>query len=273
MASPEVDSEIELLIGLNVPKALEPLQVIPSVHDGPYTIKTILGWTVNGPLGDRRNRLQTAPDHCQFMDLVARSTELVDGHYRIGLPSRKREVNMPNNRRIAEQRALNLRRRFNRDASFHVEYTAFLDDISKGYAQRVPAEDLERTDGRVWYLPHHGISHPKKNMIRVVFDCAATFQGTSLNNQLLQGPDRTSPMIGVMIRFRKEPIAIIADIQAMFHQVRVPPEDSDFLRFLWLPNGDFSQDLVEYRMSVHLFGATSSPSCATFALRKCAEDN
>lgn len=25
-------------------------------------------------------------------------------------------------------------------------------------------------------------------------------------------------------------------------------------------------------MKVHLFGATSSPSCANFALRKCAED-
>lgn len=48
---PEIDSEIELLIGLNMPKALEPLQVIPSVDDGPYAVKTILGWTVNGPLG------------------------------------------------------------------------------------------------------------------------------------------------------------------------------------------------------------------------------
>lgn len=26
-------------------------------------------------------------------------------------------------------------------------------------------------------------------------------------------------------------------------------------------------------MTVHLFGATSSPSCANFALRKCAEDS
>ena len=59
----------------------------------------------------------------------------------------------------------------------------------------------------------------------------------------------------------------------MFHQVRVPETDADLLRFLWWPNGDFSQQMVEYRMVVHLFGATSSPSCANFALRKCAEDN
>lgn len=48
---PEIDPEVELLIGTNIPKTLEPLQVIRSVDDGPYAIKTILVWTVNGPLG------------------------------------------------------------------------------------------------------------------------------------------------------------------------------------------------------------------------------
>lgn len=48
---PEIDAEVELLIGTNVPRALEPLQVIHSVDDGPYAIRTVLGWTVNGPLG------------------------------------------------------------------------------------------------------------------------------------------------------------------------------------------------------------------------------
>lgn len=65
----------------------------------------------------------------------------------------------------------------------------------------------------------------------------------------------------------------MADVEAMYHQVRVPIEDSNLLRFLWWPDGDLSQLLEEYRMRVHLFGATSSPSCANFALRKCAEDN
>lgn len=47
---PETDAGIELLIGTNVPMALEPLQVIHSVNGGPYAIRTMLGWTVNGPL-------------------------------------------------------------------------------------------------------------------------------------------------------------------------------------------------------------------------------
>lgn len=33
------------------------------------------------------------------------------------------------------------------------------------------------------------------------------------------------------------------------------------------------KELQEYRMEVHLFGATYSPSCTSYALRRCAEDN
>ena len=65
---------------------------------------------------------------------------------------------------------------------------------------------------------------------------------------------------------------MMADIEAMFYQVRVPAKDSDFLRFLWWPEGDLTEELKEYRMTVHIFGATSSPSCACLALRKTAED-
>ncbi len=73
----------------------------------------------------------------------------------------------------------------------------------------------------------------------------------------------TSSLIGVLTRFRQEQVAVMADVESMFHQVKVPPEDADLLRFLWWPDSDLSQELQEYRMEVHLFGATSSPSCAS----------
>ena len=40
-------------------------------------------------------------------------------------------------------------------------------------------------------------------------------------------------LIGVLMRFREEPAAVVADIESMFHQVRVDPSDCDTLRFLW----------------------------------------
>lgn len=94
----------------------------------------------------------------------------------------------------------------------------------------------------------------------------------SLNLQLLQGPNFTNTLLGVLTRFRQDHVTLMADIEAMFHQVKVSQRNVDFLRFLWWPNGDITQSFKEYRMKVHLFGAISSPSCSNYALRKLAED-
>lgn len=89
----------------------------------------------------------------------------------------------------------------------------------------------------------------------------------------MQGPNLTSTLLGVLSRFRQEPVAMMADIEGMYHQVKVTSSDSNYLRFLWWPKGDITKYLVEYRMTVHLFGATSSASCASFVQRRTAEDN
>ncbi|XP_071144990.1 uncharacterized protein [Mytilus edulis] len=129
---------------------------------------------------------------------------------------------------------------------------------SKGFAEKVPITELNQEDGRVWYIPHHGIYHNKKpNKIRVVFDCSASNMGVSLNALLLQGPDLANNLIGVLLRFRTEKVALQGDIESMFYQVKVPLKDRNLLRFLWWPNGDMNSEPEVYRMTVHIFGATS----------------
>ena len=97
--------------------------------------------------------------------------------------------------------------------------------------------------------------------------------GISLNSQLLQGPNLANNLLGVLIRFRKNKIAIVGDIESMFYQVKVPVTDRDCLRFYWWKNGDIETTPIEYRMTVHLFVATSSPSCCNFALQHIAKEN
>ncbi|XP_038064667.1 uncharacterized protein LOC119745243 [Patiria miniata] len=65
----------------------------------------------------------------------------------------------------------------------------------------------------------------------------------------------------------------MSDIEGMFSQVLVPRDDRDLLRLLWWDNGDIKRPLTEYRMTVHVFGAVSSPSCANYALKKTADDH
>jgi hypothetical protein len=66
------------------------------------------------------------------------------------------------------------------------------DLVSKKYAERVPEKEFSKDDGRTWYNAHHGVYHPKKlTKMRVVFNCSAKYEGESLNEHRLQGPDLT----------------------------------------------------------------------------------
>lgn len=141
----------------------------------------------------------------QFLESVSTSTQKVDGHYCIALPLKDKDLRMPDNKCLAEQRLVSLKRKLQRNPEFHEDYKKFMNDLlDKGYATKVPENQLRRHDERIWFIPHHGIQHPKKRKLRVVFDYTASFQGVSLNNQLLQGPDLTNTLIGVVTRFRKE---------------------------------------------------------------------
>ncbi|KAJ8379740.1 hypothetical protein SKAU_G00005180 [Synaphobranchus kaupii] len=137
---------VNLLIGANIPKAIEPLKVINSQGEGPYAVLTRLGWIVNGPLGsaapadeqDRprftSNRISVArlgelliqqynrdfselaynekQEHSfedkKFLQVVNDSVTKKEGHYEIGLPFHQDNICLPNNRNMAEQRALSL---------------------------------------------------------------------------------------------------------------------------------------------------------------------
>ena len=74
--------------------------------------------------------------------------------------------------------------------------------LKKDYPRKVNCQDIGPL-GTHWYLPHHPMFHLKKpDKVRVVFDCSAKHLGISLNNQLLQGPDRTNSLVGVLSRRR-----------------------------------------------------------------------
>ena len=206
----------------------------------------------------------------QFLELMSSSVTKVDGHYQLPLPFKNPAVTMPDNKLQAMSRLDSVKKKMLNNEDYCKEYTEFINTLlEKGYAK----ESGDSEPGKSWYIPHHGVYHKVKKKIRVVFDCSATYRGSCLNEELLQGPDLTNLLLGVLIRFRREKVAFMADIEAMFHQVRVPPEQQSFLKFMWWPNGDTSQLSRVYQMCVHIFGAISSPSSANFALRQTATDN
>lgn len=136
--------------------------------------------------------------------------------------------------------------------------------------QAEPAPPLDEAKEH-WYLPTFGVYHPQKpDQIRVVFDLSAECEGTSLNDVLLSGPDLNNTLLGVLLQFRREPVAITADVQQMFYCFVVREDHRDYLRYLWYEHNDVNKNVVEYRMKVHVFGNSPSPAVAMYCMRRAA---
>ncbi|XP_034536205.1 uncharacterized protein LOC117810467 [Notolabrus celidotus] len=140
--------------------------------------------------------------------------------------------------------------------------------IDGGCVTKLSAEEVNGSK-ESWFIPHHLVHHNGKD--RLVFDCSFTYCGLSLNEQLLPGPTLGPSLIGVLLRFRQYAVAISGDIRAMFHQVRLLPEDQPLMRFVWR-NLQQGKEPDVYQWQVLPFGTTSSPCCATFALQKHVKD-
>ena len=180
-------------------------------------------------------------------------------------------VVMPENRSQILHRLKYTRKKMLKEPKFYIEYCNFMRKLFKAnHARKVPKE---RIGERAWYIPHHGVYHPTKGKLRVVFDCSAEKDGVSLNSKLKQGPDFSNSLLGVLIRFRLGLIPVMADIESMYHQVKIPDEHCKFLRFFWWEDGNLDKEPVECEMCVHPFGAISSKNCVSYALHQTGFDN
>ena len=304
---PFSNEDVELMIGNNVPHALEPWDVINSKNDyEPHAIRTRLGWIVCGagssndrsmPVnrmsiskGIKLDKLMIEEYNRDFQDLSSSKKELsvedrawlgtadreckrLEGKYEIPLPLRSNIVDLPDSKPAALKRLQSLRKKLVRDVVYAEQYCKFMDDmLSNKYAEQVEC-DPDVKQGDYWYIPHFGVTHPDKpGKVRVVFDCAAKVEGLSLNDLLIQGPDMINSLICVLLSFRVGCYAYTSDIETMFYQVRVPNKHRDYLRFLWWNKNDFTSEPREFRMCVHLFGASSSPNIANYALKRISND-
>ena len=292
------DVYADVLIGMDHAQALMPLDIRCNHNEKnqPYAVKTLFGWCLNGPVGcqsvmevsshfvnieqhveklwDMESVDEEMPSFSyedrRVIDLWNQDTRHEDGHYTIPIPWKEGRPNMPNNRYSAVKRLTNLINRLQKTEMLET-YKEKLEKLcTDGYAEPVPESELYVNDGSVWYLPHHAVvSESKPGKVRIAFDCAAKLDGVSLNNQCLQGPDLNNKLLHVLLRFRQYQYAIMADIEAMYLQVKIPLKDRNSLRFLWSEDGS----IIEYRMTSHLFGGVWCASSSTFALRKTVEDS
>ena len=206
-----------------------------------------------------RATLPLTADEQECEDHFVRTHErLPDGRYRVRLPLRTGMPDLGATRRAASRLLDVMRRRFARDQEFARMYRAFMSEyIALGHMSPVAAT-LPSPEGRVSFLPHHGVLRgPSASLkIRVVFNGSTrTAAGTSLNSHLLTGPNLLPALADVLTRWRRHRYVFVADVQMMYRQIQLHPDDRDLQRILWEEEGE----IREYRLNTVTYGLASAP--------------
>ena len=138
-------------------------------------------------------------------------------------------------------------------------------DILKDYEtndilEKVPDSGIPRET--VHYLPHHPVVNEEKTTtkIRPVFDVSYSVNKPSLNDVLYSGPNLLAKVLDILIRFRTNYIALVADIKKAFLNIEIAEKDRDFLRFLWKENPTEAESkIIVYRFLRVVMGLKCSP--------------
>jgi hypothetical protein len=170
------------------------------------------------------------------------TVQKTDSRYVVALPWSKeaRGRELVDNMDIAVQRLKSLTRKLEQQPDLEREYNSvFMEMEQNGIIEEVPDEEVYCSNP-VFYLPHRPVVRESSTStkVRPVFDASAKdVNGLSLNDCMDKGPNLIPNLVEILIKFRRWPVALVADIQKAFLQIGVRKSDQDVHRFLWLVDG------------------------------------
>ena len=219
----------DILIGMDNAHLLVPYEVksSPSAKNEPFETRTYFGWAVSEAIFGQSNQAyanfiqgsiekdfdnmwtieheickssesELSLDDRKVLNLWDEQNVYENNRYTIPIPWKEGRPNLPNNETQALHRLHSLYTRFQKSCIVDQYDEQIRHFVDKGYAERVPEEELNLKDGRVFYLPHHGVFNPTKGKLRIVMDCSAQYNGISLNNRCLQSPDLVNKLLHVL---------------------------------------------------------------------------
>ncbi|XP_045036684.1 uncharacterized protein LOC123477415 [Daphnia magna] len=204
--------EVQILIGMDVQDAHLNIELEECVERF---------WkTQSLPVREAPSTFMSSSDRAA-MDQLESTIRHTGTRYEVGLPVRPHCPKLPDNKEFARRKFFALERRLLSDNDLRQAVTAQMKEVfCSGHAVKVTST---APGSKVWFQPYHPVRHPTKpSKIHLVYDAAARFKGTAINDILLKGPDLTTQLLAVLLRFRDRRIGVTADIVKMFYQVLVP---------------------------------------------------
>ncbi|XP_029178441.1 uncharacterized protein LOC114946181 [Nylanderia fulva] len=195
-----------------------------------------------------------------------------DGRYIIRLPFRNNQPPvLGDSYNLAQRLYSKTERRLLRNSDLAAEYNKFLAEYEVlGHMEQVRDSTSRR---RPVYLPHHPVIRESSSTtkVRVVFNASSvTSNGFTLNDCLLVGPKLQNDLGGVLLNWRFYRYVYLADIEKMFRQILVHPDDVDYQRIVWRPNPQ--SPVLSYRLLTVTYGTASAPYLAIRVRHQLADD-
>ena len=257
---------------------------------GPVPLGSKLGWLLSGPVTKHNSSCLTTHAENSVMQIVnciidekkienfwnldllgiqenersaykkvLSGTQFVSDRYEVKLSFKKNVSLVSDNYEMSQNRLNKLKKKLSQNRDNLIEYnTVMKDQLKNGIIEKVEGPGNPR---KVMYLPHQAVIRKdhSSTKLRVVFDASAKKVGPTLNDAMYKGPCLTPLLFDVLVRFRLNPIGIIADIEKAYLQISVADCHRDFLRFLWFD--DVFKDIPEeviFRFCRVIFGANCS---------------
>ncbi|XP_044749748.1 uncharacterized protein LOC123310348 [Coccinella septempunctata] len=200
------------------------------------------------------------------------TTRDVDGRYIVDLPFISQfKPSFNDSREIALRRFFSLENRLYKSDDLRRQYGEFMHDYLNSGHMSLASDSIDCSE--CYYLPHHCVFKldSSTTKLRVVFDASQKCSsGFSLNDLLYAGPKLQNDLVNLLVRFRTNPIAFVADIKQMFRQILVSPKYRNYQRIFWRDSKD--ESVKEYTLNTVTFGVTCSPFLANRTIKQLAVD-
>lgn len=192
-----------------------------------------------------------------------------DGKYTVSMPfkNNQSEPILGDSRRVAIATFMQLEKRFAQNTTLKTEYQKFINEyIELGH------ETNKKSEGVIHYLPHHAVfKQSTTTKLRVVFNASQkTSNGKSLNDQLANGKTQQRDIIALLIQWRFGKIAATADIEKMYRQIWISPNQRNLQRIIWRDSE--KKPLSSYRLKTITYGTENAPYLAIRTLQKLSND-
>ncbi len=228
-------------------------------------------WEIENIETNNEQLILSQPDKIS-MNVAAQTVSFNDERYKIGIPW-KGAIELEDNYEMAKQPLINIEKRLLRQPEVGKLYDQTIDMYEKkGYVRKVTK--IESQPNRHWYLPHFPIVRPEKETtkVRIVFDASAKMNNVSLNDNIYQGPKLQQDLFTVLLRFRKNAVALVCDVAEMYLQIELVDGDKPFHRFLWRGLQTNKEPEV-YEFNRLVFGVNCSPFLAQYISKLHAKNN